>query len=54
MPNISTITDNGDGTITASGDSEFLDWCDEFVPQYLSDPLAGMSDMERDAYLYSL
>jgi len=31
MPNVSTITDNGDGTIGVTGDSEFLTWCDEFV-----------------------
>jgi len=31
MPNVSTITDNGDGTISVTGDSEFLAWCDEFV-----------------------
>ncbi len=31
MPNVSTITDNGDGTIGVTGDSEFLAWCDEFV-----------------------
>ncbi len=31
MPNVSTITDNGDGTIDVTGDSEFLAWCDEFV-----------------------
>ncbi len=31
MPNVSSITDNGDGTIGVTGDSEFLAWCDEFV-----------------------
>jgi len=31
MPNVSTITDNGDGTIGVTGDSEFLAWCNEFV-----------------------
>jgi len=34
MPNVSTITDNGDGTIGVTGDSEFLIACmrcDEFV-----------------------
>ena len=30
-PNVSTITDNGDGTIAVTGDSEFLAWCEEFV-----------------------
>jgi len=31
MPNVSTITDNGDGTIGVTGDSEFLTWCEMFV-----------------------
>tara|TARA_R100001463_G_scaffold134028_1_gene195874 strand:+ start:246 stop:413 length:168 start_codon:yes stop_codon:yes gene_type:complete len=55
MPNVSTITDNGDGSITVTGDSEFLDWCEMFVTRegYERD-LEHAAEMARDAYLYSL
>ncbi len=56
MPNVSTITDNGDGTIAVTGDSEFLAWWDDFVTRedYLERELEHAAEMARDAYLYSL
>ncbi len=60
MPNISTITDNGDGTIAVTGDSEFLAWWDEFVSRedYLERELEQDAELRyqaaRNAELYSL
>jgi len=59
MPNVSTITDNGDGTLVVTGDSEFLAWCEEFVTREgyerdLEYATELRNQMARDAYLYSL
>ena len=59
MPNVSTITDNGDGTIAVTGDSEFLAWCEEFVTREgyerdLEYATELRNQAARDAYLYSL